>query len=236
MTLVFAESEDLCLPPKYPPCEGECVFVLPDTRYDLSVVTRDKSAETYDVIRGIQAYMCGVCGFPPGEYDISVNGKKISYIIKNKFPHYFGGNIGKCKLLSANCRLNSSVYPITFSEMLCAGHLFRVSECHAVSNFDIAGVGAIVCMETTKHEPPEGFIALERTADEYKLCFYRFGSGVALPPSPAISAAAGFAYAMHKEQRISAVIAGDTAIATVDEYGIASLYTKDFSAFAIEGV
>ena len=231
MTLVFAESEDLCLPPKYPPCDGECVFVLPDARYDLSVVTRDKSVETYDIIRGIQAYLCGVCGFPKGEYDLSVNGKKISYVIKNNFPHYFGGNIGKCKLLSANSRLNSDIYPITFSEILCAGRLFRVSECHSVSGFDIAGIGALVCMEATKHEPPEGFIALERAADEYKLLFYRFGSGVAPPPSPAISAAAGFAYVAHNEPRICVRIAGDTAIASVDEYGIASLYTKDFSFF-----
>ncbi len=234
VTLIFLQGLYEVPKDKYLPIDcGEYAFVLPDTRYTLSVVTGKNSEASSELIRSIKAYLGGVCAFPSGEYDMLINGKEITYTIENKAPLFFGGNVGKCKLLSSNTPLESKNYPLLFSEVSCDEHLFRISKCHAVSDFDLLGVGSAVCRQTTQHEPPCGFMALSVTGGKTLVGFYRFGSGIALPTARAISAAACFLLGDAYDEKISFDIGGAVAVASIDRRGVASLYTREFSFEAL---
>ena len=230
VTLIFLQGLYEVPKDKYPPIDcGEYAFVLPDTRYTLSVITGKNNEVSSELIRSIKAYLGGVCAFPSGEYDMLINGKESTYTIENKTPLLFGGNVGKCKLLSSNIPLESKKYPLLFSEVSCDERLFRITKCHAVSDFDLQGIGSAVCRQTTNHEPPCGFMALSVSGGKALVGFYRFGSGIALPTAREISAAAYFLSGDSCGERISFDIGGAEAVASVDRRSVASLYTKDFS-------
>ena len=230
VTLIFTENLNAPISEKHSSLDGsEYAFVIPDIRYTVSVVTQNSKPITPELVRSVQIYLRAVLGLPQGEYDLLFNDKSVSYYIKNGLDYKYGGNVGKCKLLSSKTRLNSNNYPLDFSEISCGNQLFRISECQRSCDFDLEKIGSLVCMQPTPYEPPFGFLTIEDTQGARKVSFYRFATGVVDPPSTALCAAAY--YAMHGKglSTVNLRVGNAEASVSIDARGLASLYTNDFS-------
>ena len=236
VTLVFLEEKLDAAPKKFLPSDhSEYAFVIPDSGYTLCVETLDRGAASQALFRSVQVYLAGICGFPFGEYDLCINGKKLSYYISEKTSRYFGGNVGKCKLISSNVGLNSNNYSLTFSEISCKNAIYRISECRDVRGFDLQSLGELVCLKATDREPPFGFICVERGIDVNKLSFYRFCDGIAMPGAEEICAAGYYLHASSAKPVVFELCDG-RAYVSIDAQGSASLYTKDFSFSVIDRI
>ena len=164
---------------------------------------KEYSAER--VLYALYVYLFKKAGFPRGEYDAIINGRKYLLCGDINYGEQIMENVGKCNGIFTETLKIKGIDEIRINRLTLGNHSLCVYECHDVGLVDIKTLGRRVLMHSSHLEQPHAFIAVSFSDGKYTIRQTVFGTGETVPDAYSI----GAVYALYGEGGREITVLGD---------------------------
>ncbi|MBQ8290065.1 MAG: hypothetical protein IJY01_04255 [Clostridia bacterium] len=139
------------------------------------------------ILYALYVYLFFKSGFPDGEYDAIINGRKYTLCGDMKHNGQYMENVGKCNGIFTETIKIKGIDEISIKRVVLGRHSFEVYECHDARLVDVKTLGRGLLMRVS-HTAPRVLLAVSYAIEGYSIRQIRYGEGEIMPEPCAVGA------------------------------------------------